>query len=147
MAQDGKLITIPHSYVTPLDKSVRIANYPESQGGVTPIQVVTLNRPEKLNAFNTEMINDLETLFSTADVDDRVKVIILTGSGRAFSAGIDLKMDTRKGRDVPVKDLRDPGGALAISMFNCSKPVIVAYNGLAVGIGLTSTLAAAIRCV
>jgi enoyl-CoA hydratase/carnithine racemase len=71
---------------------------------------------------------------------------MLTGAGdKAFSAGIDLKLDMSMQKNRPVRDLRDPGGVLALAMFNCSKTIIVAYNGLSVGIGMTSTLAAAIR--
>ena len=106
---------------------------------------MTLNRPEKLNAFSIEMINALEDFFATVDVDDRVKVIILTGAGRAFSAGIDLSQDATAGKSLPTRDLRDPGGTLALAMYNSTKTIIVAYNGLSVGIGMTSTLAAAIR--
>ena len=145
MAENGKSITIPETYVTAADSPIRITDYPESSLEKTPIQIVKLNRPDKLNAFTGEMIDTLASFFTTVSLDDRVKVIILTGTGKAFSAGIDLNMDLTHGRQVPTNELRDPGGTLALSMFNCSKPVIVAYNGLAVGIGMTSTLAAAIR--
>jgi enoyl-CoA hydratase/carnithine racemase len=148
MDEDVKTIPIPRTYVTAQDSHVRVTNYPEAASGVTPIQVVIMNRPDKLNAITGEMINTLTGLLATYDVDDRVKVIILTGAGdKAFSAGIDLKLDMSMQKNRPVRDLRDPGGVLALAMFNCSKTVIVAYNGLSVGIGMTSTLAAAIRYV
>lgn len=76
-----------------------------------------------------------------------MKVIILTGAGKSFSDSIHLNTDLSHGRQAPASQLRDPGGTLALSMFNCSKPIIVAYNGFAVGLGVTSTLAAAIRYV
>jgi enoyl-CoA hydratase/carnithine racemase len=145
MSEGIKTIAVPGVYVTPPNRHVRVTNYPESATGVTPIQIVTLNRPDKLNAITVEMINDLEAFFSTVDVDDRVKVIILTGAGKAFSAGIDLHLDASQDKNLPIRDLRDPGGTLALAMFNCSKTIIVAYNGLSVGIGMTSTLAAAVR--
>jgi enoyl-CoA hydratase/carnithine racemase len=91
------------------------------------------------------MIDDLAAIFTTVDTDDRVKAIVLTGTGRAFSAGIDLNQDTSRQKLQPIRSLRDPGGTLALAMFNCSKPIIVAFNGLSVGIGMTSTLAATIR--
>jgi enoyl-CoA hydratase/carnithine racemase len=92
------------------------------------------------------MIQDLIALFEAFDVDERVKVIIMTGAGSSFSAGIDLTIDTSHMKNSsPPSEMRDPGGSLALAMFNCCKPVIVAYNGLSVGIGMTSTLAAGIR--
>lgn len=148
MKEYVKTIPVPRTYVTRQDSHIRVSNYPESASEVTAIQIVTLNRPEKLNAITDEMINTLADLWTTYDVDDRVKVIILTGAGnRAFSAGIDLTLDVSGEKNRPVRDLRDPGGTLALAMFNCSKTIIVAYNGLSVGIGMTSTLAAAIRYV
>jgi len=145
MTNPLKSIPVPSSYCTSANAQVLISNYPEAAPGVTPIQIVTLNRPEKLNAFTIEMINALEDFFTVVDVDDRVKVIVITGSGRAFSAGIDLSLDATERKNLPTRELRDPGGTLALSMYNCSKTIIVAYNGLSVGIGMTSTLAAAIR--
>ena len=146
MSIPAKEIPIPKTYVTSADSQIRISNYPENAPGVTPIQIARLNRPDKLNAFTLEMINALESFFLTVNLDDRVKAVILTGAGHVFSAGIDLSMDASGGRNLPAREQRDPGGTLALSMFNCSKTVIVAYNGLSVGIGMTSTLAAAIRC-
>ena len=146
MVRETQTIAIPPTYVNSPDSPIRISNYPESATTVTPIQIVTLNRPEKLNAITRGMIDALITFFSTVDVDDRVKVIILTGAGRAFSAGIDLNGDSSQEKNVMrPSEMRDPGGTLALAMFNCSKPIIVAYNGLSIGIGMTSTLAAAIR--
>ena len=145
MATNNKTIAVPSTYVTAPDAHIKIGNYPASPSGVTPIQIVTLNRPNKLNAITLDMINSLEKFISTVDVDDRVKIVIITGAGKAFSAGIDLNDDASQYKDLPVSDLRDPGGWLALAMYNCSKTVIVAYNGLSVGIGMTSTLAAGIR--
>ncbi|KAE8131046.1 ClpP/crotonase-like domain-containing protein [Aspergillus pseudotamarii] len=137
---------LPTTYVNSPDSHVRVTNYPDSISGVTAIQIVTLNRPDKLNAITLNMIQDLIALFEAFDVDERVKVVILTGAGHTFSAGIDLTMDTSQLKNSsPPSEMRDPGGSLALAMFNCSKPVIVAYNGLPVGIGMTSTLAAGIR--
>lgn len=146
MADDTPTISTPDAYANTPESHIRITNFPESASGVTPIQIVTLNRPDKLNAITSDMIYALITFFSTIDVDNRVKVVILTGAGRALSAGIDLNMDASKTKDLlPPSEMRDPGGTLALAMFNCSKPIIVAYNGLALGIGMTSTLAATIR--
>ncbi|OAP63428.1 hypothetical protein AYL99_02655 [Fonsecaea erecta] len=144
-APPSSTVHIPETYTTPADSHLRVTNHPESAPGVTPIVIVSLNRPEKLNSFTGEMIVGLESFFRVIDRDSRVKVVILTGVGRAFSAGIDLNLDASPPQDIPVTDIRDTGGRLALAMYNCSKTVIVAYNGLAVGIGMTSTLAAGIR--
>ncbi|OAL56513.1 ClpP/crotonase [Pyrenochaeta sp. DS3sAY3a] len=135
----------PGTYVSSPESHIRINNYPNEKSGVTPIQIATFNRPEKLNAMTSQMINDLISFLSAADKDDRIKVVIITGEGKVFCAGIDLNMDTRKINTTPIREMRDPGGVLAMTMFNCSKPVIVAYNGLSVGIGMTSTLASTLR--
>lgn len=138
-------ITIPKTYVTSADSELRITNHPPSASGVTPIQIVYLNRPKKLNAFTINMINGLAEFFTAVDKDDRVKAVVLTGAGKAFSAGIDLTSDSSKANTAPTRTHRDPGGLVALAMYNCSKPSIVAFNGLSVGIGMTSTLAATIR--
>ncbi|OJJ59225.1 hypothetical protein ASPSYDRAFT_132763 [Aspergillus sydowii CBS 593.65] len=146
MPTEPKTIPIPKTYVNPPDSHVQISNHPDSAPGVTPIQIVRLNRPEKLNAITGVMIASLIEFFVTVSVDDRVKVVVFTGTGKAFSAGIDLNGDVSQEKNrIPPTEMRDPGGTLALAMFNCTKPIIVAYNGLAVGIGMTSTLAAAIR--
>jgi enoyl-CoA hydratase/carnithine racemase len=144
---NSETIQVPDAYVTPKDSHIRISNYPEAAKGVTPIQIIALNRPDKLCAITGEMLTALIDFFTVVTVDDRVKVIIFTGTGRVFSAGIDLKSDASMVKKIPVRMVRDPGGTLALAMYNCSKTIIVAYNGMSVGIGMTSTLAAAIRYV
>ena len=145
MQAPSSQIEIPETYTTSQDNHVRITNYPESAKAVTPIILVTLNRPEKLNALTTDMILQLESFFRLVDRDSRVRVVVLTGAGKAYSAGIDLSLDASAPKDIPPSEIRDVGGRLALAMYNCSKTIIVAYNGLSVGIGMTSTLAAAIR--
>jgi enoyl-CoA hydratase/carnithine racemase len=144
-AQPSTTITVPKSWTTSPDDPIRITNYPESSKTVTPILVVALNRPDKLNSFTGEMFHKLEQFFTVVSHDRRVKVVVLTGAGTTFSAGIDLNMDARVPKNVPLTDIRDIGGRVSLAMFNCSKTIIVAYNGLAVGVALTATLAAAIR--
>ena len=125
------------------------------------ILTITLNRPDKLNAFNATMQRELIDAFDAADRDDNVRVIIVTGAGRAFCAGADLSSgaDTfdRDARRGPVKRLddgrvdysdpnaRDGGGQVSLRIFKCLKPVIAAVNGAAVGIGVTMQLAMDIR--
>ena len=125
------------------------------------ILTITLNRPDKLNAFNAAMQRELIEAFDAADKDDDVRAIIVTGAGRGFCAGADLSSgaDTfdRDARRGPVKRLpsgavdysdpnvRDGGGQVTLRIFKCLKPVIAAVNGAAVGIGVTMQLAMDIR--
>ncbi len=125
------------------------------------ILTITLNRPDKLNAFNGTMQQELIDAFDAADRDDNVRAIIVTGAGRGFCAGADLSSGAntfdRDARRGPVKRLasgavdysdsqvRDGGGQVTLRIFKCLKPVIAAVNGPAVGIGVTMQLAMDIR--
>jgi len=127
--------------------------------------VLTLNRPDQMNSFTVEMANELVEAFETASEDDAIGAIIVTGAGRAFCAGMDLTasgnvfgldeslkpsiddMNTRLDEPAIIKGVRDTGGRVVLSIYNCKKPVIAAINGAAVGIGATMTLAMDIRLV
>ena len=115
------------------------------------ILTITLNRPDRLNAWTLQMLNDLLTAFDHADADDGIGAIVITGAGRGFCAGADLSEGSGKttfenSEDQPnLDELGDSGGAASRRLFRCLKPVIVAFNGPAVGVGLTMTLAADIR--
>lgn len=136
------------------------------------ILTITLNRPEKLNAYTNEMQRELIDALDRADADDEVRAIIVTGAGdRAFCAGADLSAgaDTfnfekrAASSDQPTRDnidgaidaqgnidwshqgVRDGGGQLTLRIFKCLKPVIAAVNGAAVGVGVTMQLAMDIR--
>ena len=129
------------------------------------ILTITLNRPDKLNAFNFQMQNDLIKAFDEADKDDNVKAIIVTGAGRGFCAGADLSAgartfdfesrDDRSDKQGAVLEngeidwsnpsIRDGGGLVTLRIFDCLKPVISACNGPAVGVGITMQLAMDIR--
>lgn len=129
------------------------------------ILTLTLNRPEQLNAFTVEMAEELITAFRQADADEEVRVIIVTGAERAFCAGMDLSSDGNVfGLDEDLQPgiadmqqrledpeieagVRDTGGQLTLTIFECRKPVIAAINGAAVGIGATMTCAMDIRLV
>ena len=128
-------------------------------------RTITLNRPDKLNAFNFQMQNDLIKAFDEADKDDNVKAIIVTGAGRGFCAGADLSAgartfdfesrDDRSDKQGAVLEngeidwsnpsIRDGGGLVTLRIFDCLKPVISACNGPAVGVGVTMQLAMDIR--
>ena len=113
------------------------------------ILTITLNRPEMLNAFNGTMFNELMSAFDLADADDDVHAIIITGAGRGFCAGQDLSAGekTWEGHEERLEEteMGDGGGELSRRLFRSLKPIIVAFNGPAVGVGLTFTLAADIR--
>ncbi len=114
------------------------------------ILTLTLNRPEKLNAFTGDMLREMMDALDRADADDAIRAIIVTGAGRAFCAGADLSSgadtfnaDTRDDRAGGLQP--DGGGLLTLRIFECKKPIIAAINGPAVGVGLTMTLAMDIR--
>ena len=111
------------------------------------ILTITLNRPDRLNAFNNVMRDEVIAALDAADADDEVKAIIFTGSGRAFCAGADLGGggDTFNYKPKDPGIPRDGGGLLTLRIYECLKPVISACNGPAVGIGATMQCAMDIR--
>lgn len=115
------------------------------------IQTVTLNRPERLNAFTGRMLEELLAAFDAADADDAVRAVIVTGAGRGFCAGADLgrgaeTFDYRgRGEERAGEVKRDGGGRLVLRIFDCLKPVIAAVNGPAVGVGATMQLPMDVR--
>ena len=120
------------------------------------IATITLNRPEKLNAFTARMMKELIEVFELTDADDAVRVVIVTGAGRAFCAGADLSaggatfdrtspqaLEREEGK---VGDIyRDGGGRVVLRMYDSLKPIIAAVNGPAVGVGVTMQLPMDIR--
>jgi enoyl-CoA hydratase/carnithine racemase len=115
------------------------------------VLTITLNRPERLNAFTERMCRELLDALDRADADDSVRVVIFTGAGRAYCAGADLGSggDTfdspAQGRKASPAEARDGGGLVTLRLYDCKKPVIAAINGPAVGIGITMTLAMDVR--
>jgi enoyl-CoA hydratase/carnithine racemase len=116
------------------------------------VLTITLNRPERLNAFTPVMGRELIEALDRADADDDVRAVVVTGAGRGFCAGADLEaggstFDWRErqaaGEEVP----RDGGGRISLRIFDCVKPVIAAINGPAVGVGITMTLPMDVRLV
>ena len=113
------------------------------------VMTITLNRPDRLNAFTGTMGEELRAAFDQADADDDVRAVIVTGAGRGFCAGADLGSggDTfaRREHEDPDSIPRDGGGRLTLRIFECTKPVIAAINGPAVGVGATMTLPMDVR--
>ena len=114
--------------------------------------ILKLNRPNKLNAFNMQMLDDMLDAIDQVNKDDNIKSLIITGSGRAFCAGADLSLGEKtfdKNFDTKAKYesnfRRDAGGILSLKIYNSLKPVIAACNGDAVGVGATMQLPADIR--
>jgi enoyl-CoA hydratase/carnithine racemase len=113
------------------------------------ILTVTLNRPDRLNAFTPTMQRELIEAFSQADADDDVRAVIVTGEGRGFCAGADLERggetfdwrERERSGDAP----RDGGGQVVLRIYEMTKPVIAAINGPAVGVGITMTLPMDVR--
>lgn len=112
------------------------------------ILTITLNRPDRLNAFTPRMQRELIEAYDEADADDDVRVVIVTGEGRGFCAGADLgggggTFDAS--REESIDEHRDGGGQVVLRTFECRKPVIAAINGPAVGVGATMTLPMDVR--
>jgi enoyl-CoA hydratase/carnithine racemase len=127
------------------------------------ILTLTLDRPDQLNAFTVTMADELVDAYDRASSDDAVGAVVVTGRGRAFCAGMDLSVggnvfgldeslkptmaDMHDRLDEPevVEGVRDTGGRVALAIYRCTKPVIGAINGAAVGIGATMTLPMDVR--
>jgi enoyl-CoA hydratase/carnithine racemase len=120
------------------------------------VATITLNRPDKLNAFTVVMRDELIALFDHTDADDAVRAVIVTGAGRAFCAGADLSSGGKTfdyaARGEAARDAyrvgdvyRDGGGVLTLRIYRSLKPVIGAINGAAVGVGVTMQLPMDIR--
>ena len=114
------------------------------------VATITLDRPDRLNAFTARMLQELLDAFDRIDADDDVRVVIVTGRGRGFCAGADLgsggdTFDASRRGSGRIEDHRDGGGLVTLRIFRCRKPVIAAVNGPAVGVGVTMTLPMDIR--
>lgn len=106
------------------------------------VMLLTLNRPEAMNSYNMALHDEMLEAIQQGDADPSVRVMVLTGAGRAFCAGADISEGFgSSGVDsVPVTHegiMRDAGGILNLAVFECDTPIIAAVNGAAVGIGAT----------
>ena len=114
------------------------------------VATITLHRPDKLNAFTVRMMFELIEAFDKTDADDAVRAVIVTGAGRAFCAGADVSgggqtFDYESQGSTEPKEFRDGGGLVSLRIFESTKPVIAAFNGPAVGVGVTMTLPMDVR--
>lgn len=126
---------------------------PAANGGYEQIRydvddgvlVITLSRPEQLNTYTPRMGKELLDAFDRADADADVRALIITGAGRAFCAGADVSGGGDRFHYPEGVAHEDPGGKLTLRLFGMRKPVIVAVNGAAAGVGATLPLAADLR--
>ncbi len=115
--------------------------------------ILTLNRPDNMNAFTPTMARELETVCDVVDTDDSIRALIVTGAGRAFCAGMDLSASGNVfGLDESIDPAspemernRDTGGRVVLRLFRLKKPVIGAINGASVGVGTTMQLPMDVR--
>ena len=119
---------------------------------IDSVAILKLNRPDKLNAFNMQMFEDMLNAIDYVNSNDHISSLVLTGTGKAFCAGADLSMgdktfdknfDTRSNFESDYR--RDAGGILSLKLYNSLKPIIAACNGDAVGVGATMQLPADVR--
>jgi enoyl-CoA hydratase/carnithine racemase len=133
-----------------------VTDYTQIELGIDEgIAAITLDRPEKMNAFTLTMMAEIIDALDRTDADDSVRAVIVTGSGdRAFCAGADLTPEGSSGNvfsksaevtDLSDEQVRDAGGRLVLRLFNATKPLIGACNGVAVGVGATMQLPFDIR--
>ena len=131
-----------------MDNSYRTIQFEKKEQAA----VLTLDRPQKLNAFNLRMLEEMLDAIKYVNANDDIEFLIITGSGKAFCAGADLSsgkktfdknFDTRDFHDAEYR--KDAGGILNLELYRCLKPVIIACNGDAVGVGATMQLPADIR--
>ncbi len=112
------------------------------------VMTVTLNRPDKLNAFSTTMSRELIGFFRDVNAMDEVRAIVVTGAGRAFCAGADISGGAgafQVWNDGSQPRKRDADDSITLAIFNCLKPVVAAINGAAVGVGITMCLPMDVR--
>jgi len=114
---------------------------------VDGVLTVTLNRPERLNAYNPAMQNDLLALFAAVNDNDAVRVVVVTGAGRGFCAGADISGggDSFKVWGNEREQAKGQRQSITLAIYDCKKPVIAAINGVAVGVGITMCLPMDVR--
>lgn len=136
----------PANYAAVPYQQIRVSHVPASSPTPTPVILLTLYRPGKNNAYTEVMTKELHNAFGLLSIDDRVKTVVVTGHGKMFCAGADLEIGFKYGTDTE-RSHRDGGGVTSLAIYRCTKPVIGAINGSAVGVGITMTLPMSIRIV
>jgi enoyl-CoA hydratase/carnithine racemase len=140
------MASLPESYEKLNFSTLLISHHPPSSPSPTPVIIIKLNRPSQRNGFTDTMADDLVAVFNTLSLDSRVKAVVITSSdpqNKMYCAGMDFTAP--QGVSTTAELHRDGGGRVSLAMYRCSKPVIAAINGHAVGVGITMTLPANIR--
>lgn len=138
----------PLSYAELPYQQIRVSHVPSSSPHPTPVILITLYRPAMHNAYTEVMTEELVNVFNLLSADDRVRAVVVTGHGSIFCAGADLELGLGKdSQQDTIRNHRDGGGRVALAIFRCTKPVIGAINGSAVGVGITMCLPMNIRIV
>lgn len=143
-------LPIPESYNTFPLPTLLLTHHPASSPTVTPIIIVHLHRPSARNGFTDTMATSLITAFDTLSADPRVRCVVLASgdsTNRVFCVGMDFTAGHTLAIATSPALHRDAGGQVSLAIYRCSKPVIAAINGSAVGVGITMTLPANIRVV
>ncbi|KAF2637400.1 enoyl-CoA hydratase/isomeras-like protein [Massarina eburnea CBS 473.64] len=140
MPQPREPPTLPKSYNDTPFTQIRTQHYEKDSS----IIILTLFRPKNHNAFTNTMMLELEQAYAMFDIDDRVKCIVFTATGKIFCAGADLDVGFVGGNE-PINEHRDGGGRVTLAIHTCRKPTIGALQGSAVGVGITMTLPMNIR--
>ncbi len=109
------------------------------------VATITLNRPERMNAFSGAMIDSIQRALQDAAADDEIRVIVLTGAGRGFCAGFDLKQSSDPGGSPPPRQAMVQGPQMPLTFASIDKPIIGCINGPAIGWGLELALLCDIR--
>ncbi|KAL6862953.1 hypothetical protein ACO1O0_003196 [Amphichorda felina] len=138
---------LPTSYNTLALPDLQLSHHPASSAAVTPVIIIKLHRPAARNAFTDQLGASLITAYDLLSRDPRVRCIVLTSSdtsNRFFCTGMDLTIK-HSSFGPTFAEHRDFGGTVSLAMHRCSKPVIAAINGSAVGVGITMTLPCTIR--
>jgi enoyl-CoA hydratase/carnithine racemase len=142
---DRSVVEYVESVTSPTEQTAEQHIVLERDGDVA---IIRLNRPDRLNAFTHQMGEELIAVFDETDADDTVRAVVITGTGRVFCAGADLgggattfELEQQEPGEVP----RDMGGQVTLRIFESLKPVVMAVNGAAAGVGVTMTLPADVR--
>jgi enoyl-CoA hydratase/carnithine racemase len=140
--------SFPQSYASLKLPDIFLSHAPPTSPTPTPVIIITLHRPQHRNAFTDSMASSLVKTFDILSLDPRIKAIVVTGHGNFFCAGADLEGGNglQYNNDTS-RTHRDEGGQVTMAIHRCTKPVIAAINGSAVGVGITMTLPMSIRIV